>query len=265
MGLESNIEGDGNFIDHLNPLYPESSDYPSEGDDHIRGIKKILQNTFPNFSSQITRSGADVQNSAIPAGAVCVFYQSAVPAGWERVQGLSNGDGWMLRVVQTATTAGGAAGTHSPILNNVVPSHTHTYSTTTGYMNQNWAHGHTGSSGEDDRAHEHLVQGNTGHDSPDHAHDIPGFATIQGNGKLQSGGSWGTPTGSNTYGASARHAHYISFWTSGRNTGHYHAVYINNTDTNHTHNFSGTTAGNAGSSNWAPKYMNVMLCARKFL
>lgn len=39
------------YIDGLNPLYPLINDPISEGDDHIRVIKQVLQNTFPNIDA----------------------------------------------------------------------------------------------------------------------------------------------------------------------------------------------------------------------
>lgn len=66
------------------------------------------------------------------------FAQAAAPTGW--VQDTSDAaTNRMLRVVNTA--GGGVAGTHSPILNNVVPSHTHTV--TTGAMSANASHSHS--------------------------------------------------------------------------------------------------------------------------
>lgn len=43
MGLE--VFG---FINDLNPSFPFGSDDVSEGDDHLRGVKETLQNTFPS-------------------------------------------------------------------------------------------------------------------------------------------------------------------------------------------------------------------------
>jgi hypothetical protein len=46
MGLES-----ASYISQLQPANPDPTDLVSQGDDHIRMIKKVLQNTFPNLSA----------------------------------------------------------------------------------------------------------------------------------------------------------------------------------------------------------------------
>jgi len=43
MPLED-IEGPGKFPDDLNSAWPLGSDTPSEGDDHLRGIKNVIRN-----------------------------------------------------------------------------------------------------------------------------------------------------------------------------------------------------------------------------
>jgi hypothetical protein len=63
-----------------------------------------------------------------PSGTRLMFPQAAAPTGWTQITD-DTADNRMLRVVNT--TGGGTAGTHSPILNNVVPSHTHTITTGT--------------------------------------------------------------------------------------------------------------------------------------
>jgi hypothetical protein len=96
----------------------------------------------------------------MPAGTRMPFAQAAAPIGW--VQDVSdNATNRMLRVVNTA--GGGVAGTHSPILNNVVPGHTHTVTT-----------------GNESAAHTHAIT------DPGHEHSISNSATGGG----ASGGSY---------------------------------------------------------------------------
>lgn len=80
------------------------------------------------------------------AGTRMAFAQAAAPTGWTQDTS-SNADNRMLRVVNT--TGGGVGGTASPILNNVVPSHTHGF--TTG--NQSADHNH----GISDPTHRHNI------------------------------------------------------------------------------------------------------------
>lgn len=60
----------------------------------------------------------------MPAGTVTNFFQASAPTGWTQNTSYSN---HMMRIV--SGTGGGSGGTMSPILNNVVPSHTHGFST----------------------------------------------------------------------------------------------------------------------------------------
>ncbi len=53
------------FINTLTPEWPLGTDPESAGDDHIRMVKQVLQNTFPNFTSQLTPSADDI-NGVIP-------------------------------------------------------------------------------------------------------------------------------------------------------------------------------------------------------
>ncbi|QIN94805.1 virion-associated protein [Proteus phage Privateer] len=45
------VETVAQFITQLEPSYPRKNDLLKEGDDHIRLIKRIIQNTFPKFNS----------------------------------------------------------------------------------------------------------------------------------------------------------------------------------------------------------------------
>src|ERR1043165_5290682 len=54
MSLES-----GSYIANLNPANPAPNDPKSQGDDHIRLIKDVLQKSFPGFSGAIVVTGTD--------------------------------------------------------------------------------------------------------------------------------------------------------------------------------------------------------------
>ena len=55
MSLES-----FNFIDSLNVANPTTTDNVSEGDDHIRGIKTTIKNTFPNINAAVTATDEEL-------------------------------------------------------------------------------------------------------------------------------------------------------------------------------------------------------------
>jgi len=60
MGLES-LTGSSVYIDDLVATNPVGGTDPkSEGDDHIRGIKKVLLNTMPNITGAITSTQAEL-------------------------------------------------------------------------------------------------------------------------------------------------------------------------------------------------------------
>ena len=41
------------YLDDLNPEYPAGVDQIKEGDNHIRLIKRVLDNTFPNITGAV--------------------------------------------------------------------------------------------------------------------------------------------------------------------------------------------------------------------
>jgi len=55
MGIET-----FNYIDSLNTANPTSTDNVSEGDDHIRGIKTTLKNTFPNVNAAVNATDEEL-------------------------------------------------------------------------------------------------------------------------------------------------------------------------------------------------------------
>lgn len=55
------VETNANFISDLNKAYPRNRDLIKEGDDHIRLIKSVIQNTFPGMDGALT-AGTDKLN-----------------------------------------------------------------------------------------------------------------------------------------------------------------------------------------------------------
>ncbi|MFZ4286628.1 hypothetical protein [Variovorax sp. HJSM1_2] len=91
------------------------------------------------------------------AGTRIAFAQVAAPTGWTRDTS-DNANNRMLRVVSSGA-GGGVGGSHSPILNNVVPNHTHGFSTGT----ESSSHNHPAS----DLGHQHRYSnGNNQNSSP---------------------------------------------------------------------------------------------------
>jgi len=70
MALE-NLVGADKFINALVVSNPTGGDDKREGDDHIRGLKNTLKNTFPNINAVVTATPAqlnDVANKVSKAG-----------------------------------------------------------------------------------------------------------------------------------------------------------------------------------------------------
>lgn len=87
MPLESAI-----YIPDLDSANPAATDLLSQGDDHIRLIKAVLQATFPNFvGAAVTLTEADINGlsalisgGGVPTGTIALWYGSSgtVPTGW---------------------------------------------------------------------------------------------------------------------------------------------------------------------------------------
>ncbi|HED5885099.1 TPA: hypothetical protein R5S02_000178 [Salmonella enterica] len=74
------------YISELNPDWPVgASDFVSQGDDHLRTIKKTLQNTFPNANAQIIGTPTQINNITTAAqwvdsgGAAVSYWMLANP------------------------------------------------------------------------------------------------------------------------------------------------------------------------------------------
>ena len=146
------------FINSLDPANPINADFVYGSDDWHRFIQQVVFNQFQT-SEDDSANGYDIAVTAkaselntldgintgstvesrlaaleadaatLPSGTVMSFFQAAAPSGWTQ-QTTSTYDNAMLRVVNTA--GGGSGGSDSPILNDKVASHTHTWSTTGG-------------------------------------------------------------------------------------------------------------------------------------
>lgn len=93
MGLEA-----GEFIKDLVANWPLPTDKRREGDDHLRLIKKVLKNTFPNLNAAVTATPAVLNNlpantaslvtelkkHLVPARTVVAFSgeEEQIPDGW---------------------------------------------------------------------------------------------------------------------------------------------------------------------------------------
>lgn len=73
------------YIHQLEPTNPPPTDQLSQADDHIRLIKNVLKNTFPNINAPITATDEQLNAPfSMPVGSIVMWYGSAatVPTGW---------------------------------------------------------------------------------------------------------------------------------------------------------------------------------------
>lgn len=182
----------------------------------------------------------DTTQQSFPAGTRMPFAQAAAPTGW--TQDVSdNADNRMLRVIKTA--GGGVAGTHSPILNNVVPSHTHGFST--GYQSADHAHYTTTGGASADHSH--------GIGDPGHSHTLVSMLT-------SAGGSFHSSVSGGSQGAFASGAAGTGIWTGGHSADHAHGGWSGGVNTNHSH--SGTTDNGSSQTDWQPRYIDLIICSK---
>ena len=112
MGLESLTPT--TFIAGLTQSWPTASEQKSQGDDHIRLLKGVLQNTFPNATKAmyLPKSVAAAGTLALDVSAQNSIITVATPTGDVGVTlpiGLTTNDsGWSCEIVKT-TSDGNAA------------------------------------------------------------------------------------------------------------------------------------------------------------
>jgi len=235
------------YIDSLSPDLPAGDDFLSEGDDHIRLIKQVLRQTFPNVAGPVTLTQGDLNLAGFPAGTRMLFQQASAPPGWFRVD-FAEAEA-MLRVVGAAEVDNTVRGVHSPVLNDIVVSHSHTI--------DKWPFNHT-----------HTVNGTTGNENVNHAHYVSLGGGNHGHSYERGDGAFAV----GTVGAQNRNVGPSTGWITGGD--HTHEGWSGTENTLHVHAFSATSDGAAwieggnpntevtGEESWQPKYFDVMLCQR---
>lgn len=224
MGLED-LTGSSKYIDDLVVTNPVgATDAKSAGDDHIRGIKNVLKNSFPGVTGAVTATHTELNlldgatsGAVMLTGRKLVFYESSAPTGWTQDTAVNDK---VLRV--TSSTGGGSGGSwtisgisvDSHILTEAeLPAHTHDSGTLA-----------TASDG----AHTHTEDG---------IESDPGF------GSIRAGDDFALRTAQNTSSAGA-HTHTITGATAsaGGGSGHGHDLTV--------------------GSLWRPAYYDVIICTK---
>jgi microcystin-dependent protein len=194
------------YINGLVAANPLGSDPLADADGHLRLLKSTIKATFPNITGPVTATQGTL-NNPFPVGGIIMWSGASVPSGWFLCDGTNGTPNLRDRFIvgSGATYATGATGGASTVTLSAanLPAHSHSFSGTTGTMNSNWAHSHSVS-------------------DPGHSHSSL-YRTSGGGADGGYADSWKGTTWTGT---------------SASGTG----IWINATDTNHTHNFSGTTS-----------------------
>ena len=107
----------------------------------------------PGTSTTQLATTAFAQSAGFPSGTRLIFDQPSAPVGWTR--DISDRANNRMIVLNSSTTFTATGGTNSPILNNVVPAHTHNITT-----------------GSESAQHTHVDAG--------HTHTVPYFGALTG-------------------------------------------------------------------------------------
>lgn len=135
MPLED-LQGSNRFISHLDESNPIGAESKSQGDDHLRGIKNVLKNTFPNLTQAAEPTAVElnrivglssnlqekldaidqaileanaIASKSTPTGSILAFAGSAPPEGFSLCDGglLSrSGFASLFSVIGTESGAG---------------------------------------------------------------------------------------------------------------------------------------------------------------
>lgn len=208
MALES-----ASYIASLNPTNPLSTDTVSQADDHLRLIKQVLVNTFPNLSAPVTATAAQL-NVPVPTGVIVMWSGAigSIPSGWALCNGSNGTPDLRDRFVVGAGTSyavGATGGAATVTLTEAqMPSHTHSI-TATATSESAGAHTHSVT----DPGHVHAII------SPNYA--LAGVAGAGNNGWIN--GSLNAVSGAAVTGISINsagaHTHVVSVTATAATTG----------------------------------------------
>lgn len=155
------------FINTLNPVYPAATDAVAQADDHIRLIKQVLKDTFPNINAQVTATPIQL-NNLFPVGGIIMWSgaTNAIPTGWALCDGSTvnrlDGSGTITTPDMRDRFVVGwrtASGTGASAITAIAPGVTGGDSTKTVDTASSGAHTHTGST---ESAGEHNHGGTSG-------------------------------------------------------------------------------------------------------
>lgn len=219
MGLET-----GTYISDLVTTNPLGSDNKSQGDDHIRLIKQVIKNTFPNITGPVNLTQTQINNllnagneefiengSFIPSGVIVMWSGSiaSIPTGWYLCNGLNGTPNLEDRfIVGAVAETGGLGGVNATGGTNSNHNHTITVAGTSLTEAQLPAHHHLllsdsdeGISNEVDQASDYIARIGTSGTSSKYilaAESAVGASATVGRSSSTGSGSAHTHTATNT-------------------------------------------------------------------
>jgi hypothetical protein len=138
-------------INELEPSNPASTDQLAQADEHLRLIKTVLLNTFPNITGPVTATQADLSLPpfTLPIGLILNWYgdSGTIPVGWAQCNG------------QTVTRSDGGGPITTPDLRDRVVVGAGTFLARGAAVGATTASGATGSGG----SHSHAITGGGTH------------------------------------------------------------------------------------------------------
>lgn len=269
-----------NYLDSLVPDNPGVNDGVVNGDDHIRGIKLALKNTFPNLNGPVTVSPAVLNalniDSGVKPGALQDYAMATAPSGWLACDGQAVSRttyAALFAAIGTTWGAGDGSTTFNvPNLQDRFRRHRSSGSyagnvgNTQGFANAAHTHGVSGTTSTASNDHYHNQQGSfsTGAMSANASHTHTGSATLEG-GTIGASVNNTAMYGQNT--SAPNNLGPLTVSISTVNTDHTHSVTISGgtsgVSADHNHTFAvNSGGGTADASEARPLSATVLTCIK---
>lgn len=112
MGLEA-----ATYIEDLVDTNPTGADDKNQGDNHLRLIKEVLQNQFPNLGAAAMTATSAELTGFVPTGCVIMWTGTSgnIPTGWTICDGTSGTPNLTSQFVLAGTSSGTTGGSNDTV------------------------------------------------------------------------------------------------------------------------------------------------------